>query len=651
MRANEVKKFLWQIKLRGWLLVGVCLAIQSGCWAVQKEGLAEQSHAGFSVKADENGKYWFVDPQGTRFLSMGINNIIAKPFRPKPKTQYYDPVPNQFSSFGAWKDDVFKLLQSHGFNTVGAWSDSRLYKGPMYGTICLYVAGHAADRCLDGLRSGFKDRIRENTNEMLESHPHLENTFGVFLDNEMPWYGHSAWGDIPNYTLLEVALSLPNEDGAKRAAVHFLKKRYASAEALAEVWGKPLGSWDELTFEYARSCVSLQASRDRAAFIELAADAFYKEASETVREMLPGKLIMGTRFAAYAPEPVIRICGRYCDVVSFNDYRPHPSADPDMLSRFWIWGGKKPLMVTEYAWRAEENTSGNPNSGGAGAVVKTQAERAGNYQKYVEDLLSYPMVIGAHWFEFADQSPQGRFDGENSNYGVVDIHHRPYTKVLAAMKQSNERVEKLHAQSERQVPQSLPKPRAVIFEPGQRPDRPPSIDLLKVAPVKDIEPFCAFDAVMELMNKPDHLTAAIDTGNQWGCGVIFFGPKSLKNEHGSQASTDLDGYSAVELDAVIGKEIIFDFFLNEAGIDAMDAVSYDTSSGDDAEGFVIPAIRGRDERFLYRFELKDLTLRKDWGNQKGLRRVDMHATQGVSLFFHGGQGESQIRIFSLKLVR
>ena len=143
----------------------------------------------------------------------------------------------------------------------------------------------------------------------------------------------------------------------------------------------------------------------------------------------------------------------------------------------------------------------------------------------------------------------------------------------------------------------------------------------------------------------------INTGNQWGCGVIFFGPGIFKNELGPQYATNLDGYSAVELDAAIGKEIVFDFFLNEAGIGAMDAVSYDTSAGDDAEGFVIPAIQGRGERFLYRFELKDLKLRKDWGNQKGLKRVDMHAVQGVALFFHGGQGKDQIQIFSLKLVR
>jgi hypothetical protein len=638
--------------LWGLLLSICCLVVQSGCSVPQDNQPATRTGAAFKVEADANGKYWFVNPQGKKFLSIGINDILPVPFQPKPGTQYYNPVPNQFNGdFDAWKKSVFSILQEHGFNTLGAWSDGRLYDGPIYGTVCLYIAAYASDRCLEGLRPGFEERIKKNARIILDTYPYMENVFGVFLDNEMPWYGHAAWGDIPNYTLLEAALALPKEDDARQAAVDFLKKRYTSVEALSKAWGKPLSSWDALTFDYARSCVNPKVQEDRTAFIELAADAFYKTACRTVRRMLPGKLILGTRYGGNAPEPVVRACGRYCDVVSFNNYRRNPSADPEMLSRFWIWSGRKPLMVTEFAWRAEENTSGNPNRGGGGAVVKTQAERAENYQKYTEDLLSYPMVIGAHWFEFADQSPQGRFDGENSNYGVVDIYHRPYTKILAAMKQTNNRIEKLHAESKRLAPESLPKPNAVVFEAGQRPERPPFIDLSKMVPVREPELFHAPDAQVELKKNTDNLAVLVDTGKAWGCGVLFFGPKEFKNSSGPEYSTNLDGYSAIELDAVIGKETVFDVFMDEAGVDTPDAVSYNMASGDDAEGFLFPTIQGRGGRFLYRFELKNLQPRMDWGNQKGHRKVDIYAMKGMALFFHGGQGKDQIQIFSLKLVR
>lgn len=652
MIRNEENQY--RVRLAGlvlWLAFGLiqsCLSAPD----IQTGRQREKIPSSYKIQKDKHGKYWFTDAKGNQLLSIGINDIVPEPFRPRPETQYYNPVVNQFKGdFDAWRKDVFQLLQENGFNTIGAWSDGRLLNGPIAGTICLYVAGHGQDRCLDGLRPGFEDRVRENTEIILAQYPYLGNVLGVFLDNEMPWYGHAAWGDIPNYTLLETALALPAEDGARQAALNFLKQRYSSIEELSRAWGKSVCSWDEVTFDLARSCMNDRIQDDRNAFIGMAADRFYQTACRTVHEMLPGILILGTRFAGYAPQPVIEACGRYCDVISFNNYRAEPAADPDMLARFWIWGGQKPLMVTEYAWRAEENTSGNPNTGGAGAVVKTQAQRGENYQKYVEDLLSYPMVIGAHWFEFADQSPQGRFDGENSNYGVVDIHNRPYTQLLSAMKQTNQRIHAIHAESGRQAPQFLPKPKPVVFEASQRPERPPFMDLLSVVPAKDPELFQAPDASIRPRKENEHLAIEINTGNNWGCGILFFGPKEWKVSQGPSFATDLDGYNSVEMDADIPESVTFDLLFDEAGVDRPDAQSYDMSAGDDAEGFLFSSVRGTGQRKVYRFYLKNVEPRTAWGNQKGARRVDIHAMKGIALYFNGGQGEQMIQIFSLKFVR
>lgn len=629
--------------MRTFVIVGLLLSF----WAV-----AGEPSAGFGVKTDSGGKYWFVDPDGNEFLSLGINNIVPEPWRPRPQTQYYNPVPTVFKGdFEAWEKDVFSLLSQNGFNTVGCWSDGRLNDGPLYGVICLYVAGYAQDRCLEGLRPGFEDRIRNNMDTIFETKPMTDKVFGVFLDNEMSWYGHAPWGEIPNATLLEAALGLPADDGARQAAIDFLKKRYSTAQALSAAWGKPLDKWENLSADYARSCINEKIQKDRNDFIGLAADAFYGIACRVVRQVLPGKLILGSRIAEYAPEPVIRVCGKYCDVISINHYTRRPAADPDLLARYWIWGGGKPLIITEYSWRGQENTSGNPNSGGAGAIVKTQAQRGENYSRYVEDLLSYPMVVGAHWFEFSDQSPQGRFDGENSNYGVVDIYHRPYKELLAAMKLTNDRVAKLHAKSEKTVPTSLPEPKKVVFEPGQYPQRPEFVDMLNSEMVKGPEVFTAPDAKIGLQKMNDFLAADLDTGKEWGCGILFFGPKTFRQDKGPEYSTDLGGYSIIEIDAQIDKGLVFDVFFDEAGVAEPGSDAYDTSGGDDGEAFILPTIQGKGDRHVYRLELKDLQPRTNWGNQRGLRKVDAHSMKGLAIFFAGSQGQKQVNLYSIKLVR
>jgi hypothetical protein len=639
-------------------LLAVAVAIagypQNGTSTTASDGegpSAERAPHAFKVQQDENGKYWFVSPRGERFLSIGINNVLPLPWRPKPGTQYYDAVNTVFGGdFEKWKADVVDLLVASGFNTLGSWSDNKVQNKQLYGTICLYVAGYAHDRCLDGLRPGFEKRVRDNTTAILSANPNIDNVLGFYLDNEMPWYGKSAWDQIPNYTLLEVAFELPPQDPAHQAARRFLIDRYKSADDFGRTWGREIRSWDELGIKYIRKCVNARTQQDRAAFTALAAERFFATASRVVRELAPGRLILGTRFSRAAPEPVVRACGKYCDVITFNDYRRLPKADDHLLTRYWIWSGK-PLIVTEFSWRGEENTSGNPNTRGAGTVVKTQAQRGKNYQGYVEDLLSYPMVIGAHWFQFADQSPQGRFDGEDSNYGIVDIKHRRYRELLEAMTQTNTRVSDIHAQSSRSIPTSLPKARAVVFEPGQHPERPPHIDLIAEEPILTPELFHADDASISFYESNHPAIIKYDTGELWGCGILFHGPKRLAIGRGPKHATDLDGYSVVVIDAEIPRDLFFEFFVDEAGVAPADAEVYNTEGGDDGESFTFKLILGKGERFTYRFELKELLGRTTHGNQKGLRRVNMNSMKGFAMYFHGRGGSGTIRIHSFELTR
>jgi len=612
---------------------------------------AKQSPPAFNVQQDENGKYWFVNPRGERFLSIGINNVVSVPWRPKTGTQYYDAVNTVFGGdFDKWKNDVVKLLLESGFNTLGSWSDNKVQNKQLYGTICLYVAGYAHDRCLEGLRPGFADRVRKNASAILSANPNLDNVLGFYLDNEMPWYGRSAWDIIPNYTLLEVAFELPPQDPAHQAARDFLIDRYKSVDEFGRTWGREIRSWDDLDIEYIRKCVNARTQQDRAAFTALAAERFFATASKVVRKLAPGKLILGVRFGKTTPEPVVRACGKYCDVITFNDYRRLPKADDHWLARYWIWS-HKPLMVTEYSWRGEDNTSGNANTKGAGTVVKTQAERGKNYQGYVEDLLSYPMVVGAHWFQFADQTPQGRFDGEDSNYGIVDIKHRPYGDIIKAMTHTNARVADIHRRSKRSIPTLLPKARAVVFEPGQHPERPPYINLIAEEPILTPELFHADDASISF--ERDGLAAIVkyDTGELWGCGLLFHGPKRLATGKGPEHATDLDGYSVVVIEAEIPQDLSFELFVDEAGVAPADAEIYNTDGGDDGESFAFTPTLGKGRRFEYRFELKDLLGRTTHGNQKGLRRVDMRSMKGFAMYFHGRQGGGTIRIRSFKLTR
>ena len=67
-------------------------------------------------------------------------------------------------------------------------------------------------------------------------------------------------------------------------------------------------------------------------------------------------------------------------------------------------------------------------------------------EKRLRQLVEEPYLVGAHWFCFADEPPGGRAaDGEDYNFGLVDIENRPYQELTAALTDLNGRAATLHA--------------------------------------------------------------------------------------------------------------------------------------------------------------------------------------------------------------
>jgi hypothetical protein len=92
----------------------------------------------------------------------------------------------------------------------------------------------------------------------------------------------------------------------------------------------------------------------------------------------------------------------------------------------------RPIIASEIYLAARENRSANRNSKGVFPVVDNQPERAAALRRTLVGLGRTPYVLGADWFQYFDEPPLGREDGEDYNFGLVDIHDRPYEEVTAA---------------------------------------------------------------------------------------------------------------------------------------------------------------------------------------------------------------------------
>ena len=105
----------------------------------------------------------------------------------------------------------------------------------------------------------------------------------------------------------------------------------------------------------------------------------------------------------------------------------HSAMDGSIAAQAAVVG--KPILISEWGFRAAD--SGLPNTWPPlFPTLQTQDQRAGAYQEFVQGLLATPYVVGQHVFEHADEPVAGRFDGEDSNFGLVDLHDDPYPPMV-----------------------------------------------------------------------------------------------------------------------------------------------------------------------------------------------------------------------------
>ena len=86
---------------------------------------------------------------------------------------------------------------------------------------------------------------------------------------------------------------------------------------------------------------------------------------------------------------------------------------------------------------ARQNRSGNRNDQSLFPTVATQKERVAGFRNTLLAAARIPYVVGADWFQYYDEPTYGRDDGENFNFGLVDIHDRPYEQLTAAATKMN----------------------------------------------------------------------------------------------------------------------------------------------------------------------------------------------------------------------
>jgi len=430
--------------------------------------------SGFFGVGQRDAIFWLVDPDGGRFLSKGVNTVRFDQDQIQNTTRipYAEACCKKYGSESTWRMAAAHRLASWGFNTLGSWSDEAVATAapvPLAVTpnldLGMSFAWHKNDQAGSGPKQDFPDvfdpdfetHVLRQARELCGQRSGEQCIIGWFIDNELRWGPDWRGPD----ELLTLFLNLSAATPGRVAAITWLRERHRAFDEFNASWRTPARSWDEMIattrieppFRRKPPYECDGASENEAnradpgrgvfaadcdAFLTLLAERYFEMTTAAIKAADPHHLVLGCRFAYPPPAAVIDAAARHVDVISFNCY----GLDADgAIDAYAVTG--KPCLIGEFSFRAAD--SGLPNTNGAGPVVATQAERAACFSHYVTEALRSPALVGYHWFEHADQPAEGRFDGENSNFGTVTIEERVYEELTRTMTAVNAEAEDLHS--------------------------------------------------------------------------------------------------------------------------------------------------------------------------------------------------------------
>ena len=391
------------------------------------------------------GRWWLVTPEGHPYWFAGIAN--ADPTGTADRNGHYayaDTVAQKYGSVANWADAQLVRFRDWGINGLGGWGDVSSLEGRVPYTRVLGLGGWRTDYWSPSWATGARRSIAATAAEV-RNDPWF---IGYFTDNEMSWAL-----DIRTFqTSFDIYLAMPASAPGKQELLRFLRERYhGSIDAVrADFPALTATTWEQLAqpVEPIRFTEEPGGQATQGEWSGRIMAQYFSVVGPALRQADPRHLNLGVRFIAQLTSPqVLREASRWVDVLSVNYYEPneqwgglqdyaaarYPLVPTAGMLREFSGGGAKPLLISEYGYRAAD--SGLPNTWPpAMPVLATQAERGAAVADYGTCALGNPSMVGTVFFEMTDEPAAGRFDGEDSNWGLVGEDDEPYPEVTRELR-------------------------------------------------------------------------------------------------------------------------------------------------------------------------------------------------------------------------
>ncbi|HEX5764100.1 MAG TPA: hypothetical protein VFY27_00915, partial [Woeseiaceae bacterium] len=403
--------------------------------------LREAPHSRWETTVD-GGVHWLLTPCGERFFSLGVNVMDGG----EPQRFSNGRIAYHWGTFYAdlehWAQAARQRVLGWGFNTAGGWSLHPTVLGlPI--TPNLELGRTARFHWFDPFDPATAERMYSLARRLVSPYKGNPYRLGYFIDNEVGWW---------NGALFLHYLKQPATNYTKQHLIARLREYYGND------WGRFTQDFvppqDAGSFEHLLHHTHATQLRPGGAGIQfvrhwtgIITSLYYRLAHDAIRAADPDALILGDRLPIYYDPVALRTMVQHVDVISTNYNVDSPDG---WLARYFFDGlrqlaPRKPILISEWFFAADENRSGNLNNSHL-MTVPTQAERTRGAIAAAQRFARQPQIVGLQWFQYYDHPYGGREDGEDYNFGLVDINDRPYERLVEAFSRVNPDLPAVHEQ-------------------------------------------------------------------------------------------------------------------------------------------------------------------------------------------------------------
>src|SRR5688572_10881429 len=392
-----------------------------------------------------SGVWWFVSPSNqAEFLNTVTTVQPYQHARDKDGPSYishdYDGGLAPEGNLDAWAAKTLARVKETGFKGIGAWSHPVLHKHevPITRDLNVWTWMHGPSRRF--YHPDFAATADKAIKAQVEPLKDNKSLVGYFIDNELDW-GDATSGPAAYFD------QLAHNDPNRAEVMKVIQTVWATVDQFNKDWQAKVANWDDLHKWNAlpRHGHSQQPySRLYSAWLSHLAEDYFRLTTQLIRKYDRNHLILGVRFKGHAIREVVRASRGYTDVQSINYYPADARLDAEMFRMMHEESGQ-PIMLSEYSFHSLDGRSGNRNTIGFGAQVLDQQARADGYRIFTTNLARVPFIVGADWFQWNDEPPSGRInDGEDANFGVVDIDDSPYDALVDSVRKTTPLLNGIH---------------------------------------------------------------------------------------------------------------------------------------------------------------------------------------------------------------